>query len=659
MALTVVKAPGNIINASANNLASLKIGFENVFYIPNGTEFIFENSSGNIVVPITSPNPLGYTDKDDYVLSIIFPKINAILSNQYNLTFIPAGSNDNSYISIVAKNVGPQFNLEFKNEPVLIGEIVGSLNDQYTRVFTEETVLADYVNMAVTIKNPVEYVVNSNEVYISTGVKHRFKLQFTSLQPANSQLIFNLLGQIITFTFKLSANPEYLEIRTFSTSIGLADWVANYIIPAILKNYLIAVNYKLWSVGNELFIEAKEPGTKYIAMLTLPNSQIIHTVIAAGVNEVKRPNFETLIDVYLEKEYMSENFELVYSASAIPNNGSCRFNLSMQLQSLLKPLILFPDFNTLTDGGTFRAISPKRYSLKMAEMYGAPQAVNSYENFANFSPITALFGGFKRLNFIDDGLVYHYFNAEVNKFLTSIPNNTELHKDQLQFLSFYLNKANGLYLMKIRLKLYYDDGTSSNAIDSITFSDTKNCIITVPVGYDQLAIDSLKASGKNVNKYDVWISNNSNTAITETKTFFVNNDYYRHNRFFAYLNAFGVAETIWFTGNLNHNVMHDNQMVERIYYRDDEAVTSVYDGDLIEFDNTAKQSFTLSTGYKTKEWNDYAQQFINSHLKYAILTDKLAAINIDKTTVEVYNDTDTEFGFAFTYTFAWQEEGLA
>lgn len=292
-------------------------------------------------------------------------------------------------------------------------------------------------------------------------------------------------------------------------------------------------------------------------------------------------------------------------------------------------------------------------------MYGTPQAVNSYENFANFSPITALFGGFKRLNFIDDGLVSQYFNAEVNKFLTSIPNNTELHQEQLQFLSFYLNKANGLYLMKIRLKLYYDDGTSSNAIDSLTFSDTKNCIITVPVGYDQLAIDNLKASGKNVTKYDVWISNNANTAITETKTFLVNNDYYRHNRFFAYLNAFGVAETIWFTGNLKHNVMHDNQMVERIYYRDDEALTGVYDGDLIEFDNKAKQSFTLSTGYKTKEWNDYAQQFINSHLKYAILTDKLAAINIDKTTVEVYNDTDTEFGFAFTYTYAWQEEGLA
>lgn len=658
MAITVIKAPSNISTGPGADYASVSLFFDEVFYIPTGAKFIVDTdvSPTPIEIEVVSPNPIIYTDKD-YIYSIIKPLFDAALGTWYNIVLEEFSTTQVDMI-ITAKTSGIGYNINFASVPIDLNLWPGSNNTEFSQINITEVVTVANNNIACLAFNPVEYILQTNNNIETTGVKHKFKLQFIAFQNNGVQLTITALGQSIVFTFKEFSPFTDNEIRTLIGGLPMADWVEQYIYPAMLRNYLLDVNYNITYSGNEITFEAKEAGSRYAIDATVPNVNIIKTTIATGVDEVKRDNFNLVFDVYAERNYMAGDYELIWPSMGVPDaDKRVRFDISKALTRSIQPK--FPAYATLVGNGAFVANLPRRYYAKYAEAFGEPMQVKGYDFFAAKSLTTALYGGKKKVNIKEEELVDDYFNATVPKLLTSMPSGIEVCPSQPQYLSvFWPLGVTGSYNVKARVKLYYQDGTSSGNLTAYTSSQNQKCIITFSAGYSQLGIDALKDATKTVVSYDVWLADNGDVQRSQKFNFKVNHDYFQHNRFFIFINSFGCLETVWFTGNKRIQTQMDNDTYVRVHYNDTHESTGVYEGETIEDNHVTNYIFELSTGYKNKAYIDYVVEFFQSKMRYEFLQGKIALIVIDKAKLELYNDTDTDFGFKFSYTYSWKEEGL-
>jgi hypothetical protein len=659
MAISIIKAPANISTGPGADYARVNLFFDEVFYIPTGSKFIINTDvrSTPIEIEVVAPNPILYTDID-YIYSIIKPLFDAALGTWYNIVLEPTGSTLVDMI-ITAKVPGVGYNINFSSVPDNLALFPGSNNTDFSAVNVLEVITVANNQIACLAFNPVEYILQTNNDLVTAGIKHKFKLQFIAFQNNGVTLTITALGQNIVFTFKQFGPFADNEIRSLIGGFPLSDWVEQYIYPAMLRNYVLDRNYNITFSGNEITFEAKEAGTRYAINATVPNVNIIKSTITVGVDEVKRDNFNLVFDVYAEKTYMAGDYELIWPSMGVPDaQKRVRFDISKALTRSIKPK--FPPFATLVANGAFVANLPRRYYAKYAEAFGEPMQVKGYDFFAAQSLTLALFGGKKKLNIKDTDLTTNYINAAVPKLLTSMPNGIEVGPNQPQYLSVYWPLGvSGSYNVKARVKLYYQDGTSSEDLTAYTSAQTQKAIITFSAGYAQLGINGLKDSTKTVVAYDVWLADNGNVQRSQKFNFKVNHDYFRNNRYFIFINSFGCLETVWFTGNRKVQTQMDNDTYKRVHYNDTHESTAVYEGDTIEDNHETNYLFELSTGYKTKAYVDYVVEFFQSKMRYEFLTDKLALIVIDKTKVELYDDSDTDFGFKFSYQYSWKEEGLA
>lgn len=657
MAISIIKAPGNITSNSSGLTAKLTLLFSEVCYTPDGSKFIFvtDHSPTPIEVEVTGINPIGYTDVD-YVFSVIKPLIEAALTTWYLVTVAFDGPAD-AVIDIIARTPGTGSNITITSFPEGLGSYPGSYNPSYAAISVLDEVTAVENNIACLAFNPVEYILQTDNVIATAGVKHQLRLQFVAFQAHLAVLTFSLFGKIITFTFR-NTGP-YGDYDIPINGVTMNDWVRFYIMPVFESNYLLSRYFSITYSTNNITFTAKENGITYILDATVPNANIVKTTIATGVDEVKKDNFNLLLDVYIETEYLLGDYQLANPNIGVPDAAKrVRFDIGKPLQALINPI--FPNFSTLVGSGVFIANMARRYFIKYAEAFGEPIQVLKYEFFTSKSLTTALFGGNKLLNFKQTNLVDNYIKAEINKPLTAMPSGMAVCPTQPQYLTamWPLNVTTS-FTAKVMVKLFYDDGTFSDDILALSTVLDKKALLTYTVGYSQLGIDALKESGKTVVAYDVWLADNDVVQRTHKFSFTVNHDYFLHNRFFVFINSYGCLETAWFTGSKRTQTEMDNEVYNQVHYRDTHESTNVYEGDIIEDGHSTNYIFELSTGYKTKAYVDYIVEFFQSKKRYEILPDKLAMITIDKAKVELYDDNDTDFGFKFSYSYAWKEDGLA
>lgn len=658
MAITVIKAPSNMSTGPGADYASVNLFFDEVVYIPTGAKFVVNTDASPtpIEIEVVVPNPIAYTDID-YIYSIIKPLFEAAIGTWYNIVLEPSSSMQVDMI-ITAKTPGVGYNINFDSVPIGLGEYPGSNNTYFSAIYIQAVVEVANNAIACLAYNPVEYVLETNNNILTAGIKHKMKLAFGAFQLTNTTFTIHALGQAIVFTFKEFGPFADNEIRTLIGGLPMADWVEQYIYPAMLRNYVLDTNYTITYDAAEVFFEAKEAGTRYALNATVPNVNIVKTTMVTGVDEVKRDNFNLVFDVYAEKTYMAGDYELIWPGMGVPDAAKrVRFDISKALTRNIKPQ--FPPFATLVANGAFVANLPRRYYAKYAEAYGEPLQVRGYDFFAAKSITTAFLGGKKKLNITESDFVSNYINAEIPELLTSMPNGIEVCPTQPQYLSVYWPLGvTGSYNVKARVKLYYDDDTTSADLTAYTSSQNKKCVITFSAGYNQLGIDGLKEAGKKVVAYDVWLADNGEAQRSQKFTFKVNHDYFQHNRFFVFINSFGCLETVWFTGNKRIQTQMDNDTYTRVHYNDTHESTGVYEGETIEDNHVTNYIFELSTGYKNKSYIDYVVEFFQSKMRYEFLADKIALIVIDKAKVELYDDNDTDFGFKFSYSYSWKEEAL-
>jgi len=133
-----------------------------------------------------------------------------------------------------------------------------------------------------------------------------------------------------------------------------------------------------------------------------------------------------------------------------------------------------------------------------------------------------------------------------NKFLTNSPRIKRTCASASERLFFTVHDS-GDTSLKLMTKFYFADGTDQTVMIETETSVTNYTVYEVITSPD-LILDSADPM-KTVEKYDVWLTNQADTVISEVFTYLMDNNDYDNARYFLFANAFKMIEGARFIGD--------------------------------------------------------------------------------------------------------------
>lgn len=497
------------------------------------------------------------------------------------------------------------------------------------------------------VRNPVNYELQTDNYISTAGAKASCSILFTN-NGNGGTITFTFLGKIIVLTSNPTPDDSGLQFDDYGATVN--EFIAQFI-ENCKQNKNIADNYDV-VIGfpvNKVDFIAKENGVKYnISVSTaIAGTSISNT---AGINTIYRERFKILHDVYFESNYGGNIFNKIFSGSGIPNAlNICSFNFSDVLRGALQFYI--PHFAWT---GVILNESVKRYYTRYCESFGFPAVTNAYKK-TNLK--YAFLGAQRFVEAAQETFTGLYKDGVWQLWLTSMPQNTIVAKEQNQYLSIFVKE---FLLYNITIDLYYTDGTFTDGITtSVSFTATKIGVFTFAVGYDQLNIDTYKTVGKTVKKYTVYLWDAvADEARSNPHSFEVDNNNQLFVRNILFFNSFGMPETICFTGKQTNQVQSKNEVVRKADFGFD-VENGIYEGETTEINNELQFGYELNSGWKTTEWVSYFNDFLNSRKRLVQATDKWVGINIPAQKIQLQEDDNTLFAVKFNYQDSFLEKGNA
>lgn len=500
---------------------------------------------------------------------------------------------------------------------------------------------------AVLVNNDVNYTLQTNNFLVTLGVKAEIVLVITALSNTGV-LTFTFMGK--TYTFAPTSGTDNYSGLQFHNGTGFSVY-SNYgteFVNWLRKNYDLETNYDISrfnSTGSSVSIRilAKKEGALYNITATSNMAGITPGTPTAGTSTVYRERFNVLADLYIQTNFSlaSPVFELAFAGNAIPDsNNQVIFNFTDVLKSLL-----YFDIPIFDDLQPYLNKSVRNFYIKYAESYGFPTTNAGY--YACSQRMSFL-GGQKFVNTAADIFYSTYIQPAVKKFLTNMPNFTKVTKAQKQYLSFYTEND----VIKSALTLAYTDNTSQNFETNVDLGGTG--VYTFAVGYYDLDIDAIKASGKTVRAYSITYKDGT-TAITETKTFEVDLNTQLFARSFLFFNSFGMPESILTTGKQNKSGDFKNELVRKASLQFNNT-TGEMAGEFDTLNTQVQYTYEANTGFKTKEWVEYFTDFMLSKQKY-LQADKWIGIQVPAQKINILEDDNYLYALKFTYSDNFIEKG--
>ena len=299
----------------------------------------------------------------------------------------------------------------------------------------------------------------------------------------------------------------------------------------------------------------------------------------------------------------------------------------------------------------FLNTSVKRFYTRHAESFGFPTTVKSYETTGRK---IAFLGAQKFVTAAQQSFYNNYFDVMVKPFLTAMPQNTVVTKEQKQYLSCYVHEAMPL---QFYIRVFYTDGTFGNYLLEPAMDIPAEGVYTFECGYNKLAIDTIKEAGKTVGRYVVELYAFGEPYASE-QAFVVDHNNYLFNRYFLFFNSFGMPETMYFSGKQSNNTQLKNELVRKANLQADKE-TAIYDGEMAEINNELQDGYELNSGWKSEAWVQYFKDFLLSRKRYLQATDKWIGLNIPAQKVALLEDDKYNYAIKFTYQDSFIEKGIA
>lgn len=298
----------------------------------------------------------------------------------------------------------------------------------------------------------------------------------------------------------------------------------------------------------------------------------------------------------------------------------------------------------------------KPFTIQYYEVSGDPPTASTPEDLA--ADMAVVIGGVKweyhpRTKYFEDW-VFPLFAATAPKeipFLTWQPDTKKIYKWQHEYLYFFNLDLTQMHLIVECFDTVQEIGTSLN----IAIDDVGNySIYRLPVGYNQLDIDSGLPDPFNVDSYRVAVvSNDGLTRYSAYRTFVIETKKYAHERFFLFMNSLGGWDTVRTTGEGEHNVDYKWTAALRKLDTDYNGLKPVRK----IFNKTNQETFKATTGFRRKSEITWMMELVNSSRAYEILnypTDPfLVPIDFTSKKLELFKDKNFLQYAQFEYQYSF------
>lgn len=501
-------------------------------------------------------------------------------------------------------------------------------------------------------RNPMEVVLETDNYVVNAGVKAKLEIEFSGFPSNGNQFTLAFGNKSRTFTFKSSPDDDLNEI--LNSDDFMDDWLGAFFKPGIESWYELFTNYTITVFGanattGSIRIEAKEAGPAWNLTLTEGITVMFTTLNIEGVNRQVRSNYEGLLDVYIEDEPGSDEYLSPITLISHPDESNkLRFRLEEYLSRAFNDPQK-PTYNQTTITETENLI--RRYYYRYAERYGVPSDSSKY--LVSDSILSAFNAGVSFIDFAAGTFQTQYLTNSTNRFLTKMPRASEVTKTQQQYL--YYKQNNSATELRLRVKIYYQDNSTYTAT-FLTKAGPLNGIAILPVGYSQLNLEGVNSySDTNpIVKYDVWVSYNTGSQLSETITFIVNADYRLYERVFLFRNSFNAFETVWFDGERktkpNITLTTAQRTLEANYTSD--AREETY------HDRSHQDEFELSSGWREKDARMHLLEFFASEEVYEITSGKFISCKPIVGDLVIDNEGIPVDSITFTYKYLFSNKGV-
>lgn len=507
-------------------------------------------------------------------------------------------------------------------------------------------------NDAVLVRNDVKYKLYTTNHIVSGGTKASIQIQVSSFSNAGT-ITFNFMGK--TYVFNSTSGTDDNSGLQFYDGTGYSVYLdyAQAFKLWLERNFDLNSNYDIVIVGASVLgfiinITSKKVGVKYnITATASPSGGFVNFIaLATGVDAVYRERFKVLHDVFLEETFGAENYKLLFSGSGVPDAANnIEFNFTDVLRGALQfhtPVFAPTDFYLNT--------SVKKFYTRHAESYGFPTTVKAYKKTG---AKMAFLGGQKFVSAAQQQFYDNYIDTK--KFLTAMPQNTVVTKEQKQYLSAWISEAQNL---KFYVRLFYTDNTNSSYLLGPLMAVGSAGVYTFECGYTKLAIDANKTAGKTVSKYIVELYDSDEEPYVSEQAFVVDNNNTLFNRYILFFNSFGMPETMYFSGKQSNNTQLKNDLVRKANLQAD-ADNGIYDGEMAEINNELQDGYELNSGWKSEAWQQYFKDFLLSRKRYLQATDKWIGLNIPAQKIALLEDDKYNYAVKFNYQDSFIEKGIA
>lgn len=466
------------------------------------------------------------------------------------------------------------------------------------------------------------------------------------------------VDQSVTMTCKTNPDESGYQFHDNDAGLSLSDYFQNILIPDWERNYLFARDFEFEYTtfvdgGVDHYIVRLKSRWNGDLGITNDSSSGVDDSVTNGSAPSYLTNYRILVDVYQEDVYDSDEYHpLLASLEKLPvqdgSSASATFFIHELLQNdKLEPEL--PDYGQTSFKEGSRAL--KRFFLKYAERYGDPAQVKKYSK----STVAVALRG--KLEFPEhDGINTFSNNFRGSRFLTRQPDPKSVTPDQKEFL--YWISAGGQTVSTINMELaatlYFDDNSNATyIIDSVPMSENK--LYYVPAGFKQLNLDQQNAS-KKVVRYELYLKEqNVSGTISPKRTYIVDRSFHPNERHFLFENMLGGFDTLRTTGRQTDTFDVEKSIEKRPVDHQPDKEQGYY------FVNKARgrNSYEVSTGYKSKEYLDYLRECLKSGHVYLIQEDNYLAnyeqgglfvpVIIEPDSFELYTDEDGIHALTFTY----------
>ena len=319
-----------------------------------------------------------------------------------------------------------------------------------------------------------------------------------------------------------------------------------------------------------------------------------------------RTNLRYRAKIFVQRGYQNNQFEQIgeQEASELPITGSN--TISAGAYFLLN--------NRLDD-----SLSPLPPILSSTQVTVCPNLTRQYYvRYARYNGITLIDetnlptawiyrGGISDHDY--DNYRDMFFTEHIGKgrrFLTWQPTTKIVSPDQPEFLYFLTNFSPTPTQLNLRVRCLYQDGTSE-LFTALNMSNV--AVMSVYCFPVSVAALDLATRPKKVVSYTVWVSNQINEQLSETREFQIDYVAYQNCKYLLFLNGLGTYDTLRCVGAVAEREKVARQIVERFAGYDYLPTSS----DEYINDVTGERTLEVSTGnWLSERYRAYLEDMLLS-----------------------------------------------